>query len=55
MRKGEVVARLDDRQPLARLQDARPRLIMAEAEIARDQTLMSRGVLPVKLPVGVPS
>ena len=45
VRKGEVVARLDDRQPRARLQDARARLLMAEADIARDQTLMSRGVL----------
>ena len=48
VRKGEVVARLDDRQPRARLQDARARLTMAEAEIARDQTLMSRGVLAVQ-------
>jgi RND family efflux transporter MFP subunit len=48
VRKGEVVARLDDRQPRARLQDARARLIMAESEIARDQTLMSRGVLAVQ-------
>ena len=48
VRKGEVVARLDDRQPRARLQDARARLLMAEADIARDQTLMSRGVLAVQ-------
>jgi RND family efflux transporter MFP subunit len=48
VRKGEVVARLDDWQPRARLQDARARLTMAEAEIARDQTLMSRGVLAVQ-------
>jgi HlyD family secretion protein len=47
-RKGEVVARLDDRQPRARLQDARARLTMAEAEIARDQMLMTRGVLAVQ-------
>jgi RND family efflux transporter MFP subunit len=48
VRKGDVVARLDDRQPRARLQDARARLTMAEAEIARDQTLMNRGVLAVQ-------
>src|SRR5271166_4714973 len=45
VRKGGIVARLDDRQPRARLQDAKARLTMAEAEIARDQTLMNRGVL----------
>ncbi len=48
VRKGEVVARLDDRQPRARLQDAKARLTMAEAEIARDQALMNRGVLAVQ-------
>ena len=48
VRKGDVVARLDDRQPRARLQDAKARLTMAEAEIARDQTLMNRGVLAVQ-------
>jgi RND family efflux transporter MFP subunit len=45
VRKGEVVAWLDDRQPRARLDDARARLRMAEADIARDQILMNRGVL----------
>ena len=45
VRKGAVVARLDDSQPRARARDARARLTMAEAEIARDQTLMNRGVL----------
>lgn len=48
VRKGDVVARLDDRQPRARLKDAKARLTMAEAEIARDQTLMNRGVLAVQ-------
>ena len=48
MRKGDIVARLDDRQARARLADASARLKMAEADIARDQTLMSRGVLAVQ-------
>ena len=48
VRKGDVVARLDDRQPRARLQDAKARLTMAEVDIARDQTLMNRGVLAVQ-------
>ncbi len=48
VRKGDVVARLDDSQPRARPRDAKARLTMAEAEIARDQTLMNRGVLAVQ-------
>jgi HlyD family secretion protein len=48
VRKGDVVARLDDSQPRARLRDARARLTMAEADIARDQTLMNRRVLAVQ-------
>ncbi len=48
VRKGAVVARLDDRQPLARLDDARARLRMAEADIARDETLLNRGVVAVQ-------
>jgi RND family efflux transporter MFP subunit len=46
--KGDVVARLDDSQAVARLRDARARLTMAESDIARDQTLMNRGVLAVQ-------
>ncbi len=46
--KGDVVARLDDRQPRARLEDSRARLTMAEAEITRDRTLMNWGVLAVQ-------
>ena len=48
VRKGDVVSRLDDSQPRARLRDAKARLTMAEAETARDQTLMNRGVLAVQ-------
>src|SRR5271166_1066688 len=48
VRKGAVVARLDDRQPLARLDDARARLRTAEADIARDETLLNRGVVAVQ-------
>ena len=48
VRKGDVVTRLDDLQAQARLRDARARLTMAESEIARDQTLMNRGVLAVQ-------
>ena len=48
VRKGDVLARLDDSQPQARVRDARARLTMAEAEIVRDQTLMNRGVLAVQ-------
>ena len=45
VRKGDVLARMDERQPLARLDDARARLRMAEADIARAQELKSRGFL----------
>ncbi len=48
VRKGDVLARLDDRQPLARLDDARARLRMAEADIARAETLLNRGVVAVQ-------
>src|SRR5271165_4225299 len=48
VRKGDVVARLDDSQALARVRDARARLTMAEADSLRDQTLMNRGVLAVQ-------
>ena len=48
LRKGDVLARLDDRQPVARLDDARARLRMAEADIARDETLLNRGALAVQ-------
>jgi RND family efflux transporter MFP subunit len=44
-RKGDVLARMDERQPLAKLDDARARLRMAEADIVRAQALMNRGVL----------
>ena len=37
VRKGDVLARMDERQPLARLDDARARLRMAEADIVRAQ------------------
>ena len=47
-RRGDVLARLDDRQPLARLDDARARLRMAEADIARAETLLKRGVVAVQ-------
>lgn len=45
VRKGDVLARMDERQPLARLEDARARLRMAEADIVRAQALTNRGVL----------
>lgn len=48
VQKGQVVARLDDRRPRARLEDARARLKMADADIARAQTLISRGVVAVQ-------
>ena len=48
VQKGDVVARLDDSQPRARLQDAKARLTMAEADIARDRALMNRGVVAVQ-------
>lgn len=48
VRKGDIVARLDERQPLARLDDARARLRMAEADIARGQILMNHRVLAVQ-------
>ena len=48
VRKGDVVVRLDDSQAQARVRDARARLTMAEADIARDQALMNRGVLAVQ-------
>ena len=48
VRRSQVVARLDDRQPRARLEDARARLKMAEADIARAQTLMNRGVVAIQ-------
>ncbi len=48
VRRGDVLARLDDRQPIAKLDDARARLRMAEADIARDETLLSRGVVAVQ-------
>jgi RND family efflux transporter MFP subunit len=48
VRKGDVVVRLDDSQAEARVRDARARLKMAEADIARDQALMNRGVLAVQ-------
>jgi RND family efflux transporter MFP subunit len=45
VRKGDVLARMDERQPLARLDDARARLRMAEADIVRAHVLTNRGVL----------
>jgi|SRR5271166_966284 len=48
VRKGDILARMDDRQPLARLDDARARLRMAEADIARAQALMNKGVLAIQ-------
>jgi len=45
VRKGDVLARMDERQPLARLDDARARLRMAEADIVRAQVLTNRGVV----------
>ena len=45
VRKGDVLARMDERQPLARLDDARARLRMAEADIVRAQALTNRGVI----------
>ena len=45
VRKGDILASLDDRQARARLADASARQKMADADFARDQTLMSRGVL----------
>ena len=48
VRKTDLLARMDDRQPLARLDDARARLRMAEADIARAQTLMNEGVLAIQ-------
>ena len=46
--KGDVVARLDDSQARARVHDAEARLTMAEADIARDQTLTNRGVVAIQ-------
>jgi RND family efflux transporter MFP subunit len=48
VRKGQVVGRLDDRQPRARLEDARARLTMAEQNVARAQSLMSSGFLALQ-------
>ena len=45
VRRGDILASLDDRQARARLADARARQKMAEADVARDQALASRGVL----------
>jgi len=45
VRKGDVLARMNERQPLARLDDARARLRMAEADIVRAQALTNRGVI----------
>lgn len=42
--RGQVIARLDDREPRQRLEDARARLALAEAELARDLTLRVQGV-----------
>jgi RND family efflux transporter MFP subunit len=45
VRKGDVLARMDERQPLARLDDARARHRMAEADIVRAQALINRGII----------
>ncbi|MDA8249260.1 MAG: efflux RND transporter periplasmic adaptor subunit [Rhodospirillales bacterium] len=44
VRRGQVLARLDDREAQQRLSDARARLELAEQELARDQALLQRGV-----------
>ena len=46
--RGDILARMDDRQPLARLEDARARQRMAEADIVRARTLMNKGVLSIQ-------
>ncbi len=48
VQRGQVVARLDDREARARLADARARLTLAQAEISRDETLLNRGFLPLQ-------
>jgi RND family efflux transporter MFP subunit len=44
VQRGQVLARLDDRQARQRLNDATARLALAEQELARDQELLRRGV-----------
>ncbi len=44
VRRGQVLARLDDREARQRLGDAQARLARAEQELARDQALLQRGV-----------
>jgi RND family efflux transporter MFP subunit len=46
--EGELLARLDDRQPRQRLADARARLITGEEELARTRALVGRGVRSVQ-------
>jgi RND family efflux transporter MFP subunit len=48
VKKGQLIAQLDDREARARLEDARARSKMAEAEVARDDALASRGFLAVQ-------
>ena len=44
VRRGQVLARLDDREARQRLSDTQARLALAEQELARDQALLQRGV-----------
>ncbi|CAH2604407.1 Efflux RND transporter periplasmic adaptor subunit [Rhodovastum atsumiense] len=44
VRGGQVLARLDDRQPRQRVEDARARLVVAEQELVRTRDLIDRGV-----------
>ena len=43
---GQVLAQLDDRQAQQRLSDADARLVLAEQELARDQTLAAQFIRP---------
>ncbi|MCC6718256.1 MAG: efflux RND transporter periplasmic adaptor subunit [Acetobacteraceae bacterium] len=44
VRAGQVIAQLDDRQAQQRLSDAQARLVLAEQELARDETLAARAI-----------
>ena len=46
--EGELLARLDDRQPRQRLADARARLVTGEEELARTRALVARNVRSVQ-------
>lgn len=48
VRRGQVLAQLDDRQAEQRLADARARLMLAEQELARDRKLVPTGTRSVQ-------